>query len=827
MTNPTFQLDVLKNESICVFCLSWGKGERHFATVPYPAVLIQSYTDWQRVYLQFYRSKRGRKETGGVVKTMAQTLDSLLEEKRATLIDQFNTWLRDGALTEIRETIAQAAQPSKQGKRHQTSVDLLLACQPLELARLPWEQWSLVNQSERGANRFRLLRTRLNSDHTRPLISPQKRKKVRILVIIGEDDAGGINFRQDFEVIQKQLSGVADLKPVGWTPGQNVTSLKKQIAAAIADTVGWDVLFFAGHSNETKVTGGELAIAPDASLQLSEIQPELETAISQGLQFAFFNSCSGLNIADALIDLGLNQVAVMREPIANTVAQKLLVKFLEHLAQYQDVQDALQSACEYLKSSAERFDYPSAYLVPSLYCQPQSTLFRIQRKGWRRIWESWQPTLPEAVAVGAITILCLMYPLQDFLVERRMLLQAVYRNLTGQLQANKTPPVLYVAIDQESITEAKLGRKVETIDRTYLAKILTKVSLLKPGVVGVDYFLQTTVEDEDPKLAGAIQNAITQNKTWIIFASIKDPIRGETRTINTVADPSLSMQGYINFTRWHIELLPANADCKKTCPFAYLLSLTHTIQEQPGTNLLLPQLQNKSDLRTQLFTRAKKASTENYNVAYLAALRFSPLTQWSQILNDTYEYLDQRWLEPLIDFSIPPSQVYERIFARDLLAKDFQPSKYSHSQRQIVLIAPSGYGAAGVDHAGADNFDVPMAVAYWRGQPKSTADLVLAGGEAHAYMMHHLLSRRLVVSIPDLWMIGVAILLGKGLLLVLNNQSQSELRRSLLIASISTAGYGLVGLQVYISAAILLPWFFPTVVFWSYLLRPIRRAFYE
>jgi hypothetical protein len=48
---------------------------------------------------------------------------------------------------------------------------------------------------------------------------------------------------------------------VGWQPGVSTTQLRADISQAIADPDGWDILFFAGHSNETKLTGGEFAIA--------------------------------------------------------------------------------------------------------------------------------------------------------------------------------------------------------------------------------------------------------------------------------------------------------------------------------------------------------------------------------------------------------------------------------------------------------------------------------------------------------------------------------------------------------------------------------------
>ncbi|MGH2414357.1 MAG: hypothetical protein ACRDEA_11855, partial [Microcystaceae cyanobacterium] len=125
---------------------------------------------------------------------------------------------------------------------------------------------------------------------------------------------------------------------------------------------------------------------------------------------------------------------------------------------------------------------------------------------------------------------------------------------------------------------------------------------------------------------------------------------------------------------------------------------------------------------------------------------------------------------------------------------------------------------------GADNFPAPLAVAYWRERRGSAANSLdkFAGSEALAYMIHHLLAQRLVVPIPDLWTVGVAVLLGKGATLVLRKQYRGRQWRAIGLAS-ATAVYGLVGLQVYLSAAVLLPWLLPSAAFWIYVLPTLRR----
>lgn len=79
---------------------------------------------------------------------------------------------------------------------------------------------------------------------------------------------------------------------------------------------------------------------------------------SGGLQFALFNSCSGLDIAQGLINLGLSQIAIMREPIHNAVAQFFLEQLLQRLAPGQNMQTALHEVCRSLRVVVARGQAP-------------------------------------------------------------------------------------------------------------------------------------------------------------------------------------------------------------------------------------------------------------------------------------------------------------------------------------------------------------------------------------------------------------------------------------------------------------------------------------
>jgi hypothetical protein len=143
-----------------------------------------------------------------------------------------------------------------------------------------------------------------------------------------------------------------------------------------------------------------------------------------------------------------------------------------------------------------------------------------------------------------------------------------------------------------------------------------------------------------------------------------------------------------------------------------------------------------------------------------------------------------------------------------------------------VIIAPGGYHEAGIVKDGDDTFQdsESPAIKYWRNQQNPiNKSKVFTGGEYHAYIVHHFLKQRLVIPIPDLWMIGIAILLGKTIYL-LRRKKQFSVLQWLILPSIITGLYGLVSLQFYISTtAILLPWFLPSLALWSYVLPTVFK----
>lgn len=814
----SFRLKVQRFEQNCTFELSWGTGQQLSTTLLYPESISGLYQEWQRIYLSFYKSAlRGRVEASGSIAPPPIDWHARLVQAEAKLLSEFHHWLRSAELFDIRAEIANSrlrklresmiVAGDSQPLTHPT-INVFLTCHTAELEHLPWESWELGADFP-TVGEIRIVRTPVNIRHeTEPKNLQKRNKKTRILVILGDET--GLNFQGDRAAL-RPLSRMAEIEFVGWQPGLDSTQLKANICRALADERGWDLLLFAGHSNETAITGGELAIAPNVSMSISEIAPQLIAAKKQGLKFALFNSCSGLSIANSLIDLGLSQVAVMREPIHNQVAHVFLVCFLQRLAEHKDVQESLLSACQYLRLE-KSLTYPSAYLVPSLFCHPGAVFFHIPPYGTKAFLKRLIPTRMEVAAVTALILLSLSLSVQDWLLERRILMQAAYRNLTQQKSPAGPPPVLLVAIDNKSIIEAKINPP-RPMNRNYLASLIDRLSAQGARVVGIDYLLDRPHGKSDQTLAKSLKAAATKqpHPTWFVFASVRDSTEGWLTVLPEIASPNWSLQGHINLMQWYVRLVPSEATPSTKLPLAYLLALAKRIHTESSSipqnlearnvesqDVPLPQLDSQTDFLSEAIRYLNREKKQDYKTIFSSRSQTHPLTLWSY-------HWGQMWLQPIIDFSIPPEQIYEHIPAWQLLKLPANSPQLKRLPQQVVLLAPGGYGEAGVLREGEDNFIVPPAIKYWLEKQGENSRRYFTGGEAHAYMIHHFLHQRLVIPIPDLWLVGLAVLAGK-IIKAISERRRQQLAITLLVV---TGVYGLLSLQLYLSSAILFPWVLP------------------
>jgi CHASE2 domain len=727
-------LEVQQSDRFCLFRLSGPQGLRLSAKLPYPDKAIAAYQQWQGAYMDFYGrlgSLRARVVQSGVVKAV-EDWRSRLVQAQAQLQAEFYDWLNHRDLFELRSAIAKTvASPGAAA-----GVELFITCEPMALDRLPWETWEIAREFA-VVPEIRIARSPMNlpaEDSGRG-----RKGKLRLLAIMGDDT--GLDFKAERAAIAG-LKGSVAVEFCGWN-GEAV-GLLESICERLQDPKGWDIVFFAGHSNETKLTGGELAIAPGYSVLITELLPALQRAKAQGLRFAMFNSCSGLSIANALVNAGLGQVAIFREPIHNQVASEFLIQFVQQLIRGSDVHQSMIAACDFLKRD-RHITYPSAFLVPSLFRHPESQLLKPPSP------IQWQEFLPQTrmdrMVLGAALLLSCLGPVRSTLLDIRIGLQAFYRDSTGQL-AKTSPPIKLVQIDQKSIKNPNGPKPVKPIDRRYMANLIDR--LPQAQTIAIDYFF-----DEQNPQDGVLKQKLgdRSNTTFIL---------GESLTQANHILPSGAATFCVRADRWYMTQLGPQPDCQSKTPFPYALA----------ANLKSPKQH-----------------------------RELPLTQFMEA------WFQQPWLRPIIDFSVPPGEVYEVVPAWQLFER-----KLELSPRQVVLIG-ANYKEAGVDGFVDYETQIPRAIAYWNGNKVQDR---FTGAEALAYRTHHWLNDRFVVPIPDLWLVALVGAIGRGLQL----NAVGIRRRWLLLGNLA---YGGLSFQLYVTVGVLLPWLLPGMLFCYYGLG-VRRS---
>ena len=831
MNQMRFKLQITRVDTAeCIFLLD-GQDSRQTEKLHLTDKICHVYNKWQTAYNRYYSGRlrdgdyqgdsslgvsseedtpdtatepRAKVVSKGPLKPKEGPRDrrSALVKAEAVLLDEFRYWLQDAALSNVSNMLRAALTKSQLPDSPYDRVEVFLSIEEDEdvLARLPWEIWDL-GHGIGYPGVVQIVRTSSQLNKAKP--QGKLRNKIRLLAIMG--NSSGLDLSSDRKVL-KSLEPIVNIEVEGWQGANDtISALTRRICDRIADEEGWDVLFFAGHSGQEELTGGELSIYPGRAIGLSEIESSLAKARDKGLQLAIFNSCKGLNIAEGLARIGFPQVVVMRELIHDEVAPIFLEHFTRALANYQDCLEALCTARTALKPNLE---FPSADLVPSLYAHPGTEWFKLPQRGIGNWVKKRIPTMAETAALGGLLLLGLLPVAQDLLMDVRVGAQALYRQATAQIPTDKQPLTL-VQIDSASLTNAEAQRF--PIDQRYLGEVVDTLADLDVSVIGLDYILDDHSQQENTKIPADIRaeksaelrqaiQKVQERDIALVFGYTphEDPDRGQVS--NALVDPGQAVHGNILLLPWYLELLPAaTTECKPpACPFAYQLALDFA------------RIQSESDAvdeTGEIATGTIPTSREQHWGAiweWLSDLHLFPITQFASSFG-------QVWLHPIIDFSIPPNVAYQRVVAHDLLNPSAQkPLDVDAIQDAVVIVAAGGYQEAGLDEEGQYIFYLPLGISAWSKQISFT------GGEAHAYMLHHLLTRHLVFPVPDVWLILLAAWLGKEVTIRTPKYGPGR-RQNRLKGGGATLGYGLFSLQTYVTFGIVLPWLLPSLMFWIYL----------
>ena len=281
---------------------------------------------------------------------------------------ELNTWLSARGFLKIERHMRSQLHPTEE-------IRIILETDNDLLRHLPWHKWDIF-QDYRKAN-IALSQSEYKShqfQHTQIL-----RNKIRILAILG--DSRNIDVEAEREFLQN-------------LPNAETTFLvnpsRQEFNTELWSPLGWDILFFAGHS-QTEEKTGRLYINENPtnnSITIEKFEEALKASIEQGLMLTIFNSCDGLGLASALEKLYIPAVVVMREPVPNRIAQEFLRYFLEAFAiDKLSFNRAMRRSCRKLQGLEE--DFPGASWLP-ISCQNPT----IEMPKWLELDCLWHQPLP-------------------------------------------------------------------------------------------------------------------------------------------------------------------------------------------------------------------------------------------------------------------------------------------------------------------------------------------------------------------------------------------------------------------------------------------------
>ena len=338
----------------------WTRGrslpEQSVGSLPAAPRLIELYRTWQSIYrcLCNFQSLRSSVlaaeedelleiDEAGITNVSQISLDQVSQQ----LCKDLNAWLSAPGFLKIERHMRSQLHP-------QEDIRMILETDDEWLRRLPWHKWEFFQDYPKADISLSQSEYRYRQLFQRKV----QKNKIRILAILGNSKNIDVQLEQKF----LQSLPNAEIKFLVNPSGQ-------EFNAQLWSPLGWDILFFAGHS-QTEEQTGRLYINENPtnnSITIEKLEEALKASIERGLMLTIFNSCDGLGLALALERLDIPVVIVMREPVPNYVAQEFLRYFLEAFAIEQlSFNQAMRQSCRMLQGLEE--DFPGASWLP-ISCQ--------------------------------------------------------------------------------------------------------------------------------------------------------------------------------------------------------------------------------------------------------------------------------------------------------------------------------------------------------------------------------------------------------------------------------------------------------------------------
>ena len=431
------------------------------------------YRSWQESFYGVTRIYRNREDwdIDESIPTNIANSNLVLEcsEKVRRLEANMQSWLQPLVDNinwhKIRERLAEEL------ARHSSEIGLIIKARKEIIWKLPWHVWDLLSKYPDVGIGYSTV------EYARPLCFKQTtHNKVGILAVFG--DSQNIDLTED----RQALIDLNDTEAVFLDEPNSRELIKK-----LRDDRGWDIFFFAGHS-QSETNTGRIYLNDRESLTSEQFKNSLTEAISKGLKIAIFNSCDGLALAQKLADLHIPVVIVMQEIVPDRIAQSFLTEFLTEYHSGQPLYTAVRRA----QTRLEEFtDFPGATWLPLIFQNPTTV-----PPQWNDLVNDnpeypslcqLLPLLPISLIISAMVLgvrwLGILQPLELYAFDRLMQLQSV--------DEKPEPRILVVTVDEKDIKyqdSQAMVRNGSSLSDLALDRALDKLEILKPTTITLDIY---------------------------------------------------------------------------------------------------------------------------------------------------------------------------------------------------------------------------------------------------------------------------------------------------------------------------------------------------
>ncbi len=594
-------------------------------SLPAAPIILDRYRRWQLLYQLLYQSLS---INTGLRQPQVSDEDITFDEVDVThvsrtdfkqicqqLQNEIDSWLDTENFRHIdRKLRRQLSQDD--------AIRVIIQTEDNNLRKIPWHLWRFFEDYPKAE-------VALSALDVEPVNQAKNSaKQVRVLVILG--DSTGIDIQAD----SRELKNLPDTKleflvePQRWKLDEHLRNEQ-----------GWDILFFAGHGS-TQANGetGYIHINPNEKLTIEQLKYALVNARDSGLQFAIFNSCDGLGLAQQLDDLHIPQIIVMREPVPDRVAQKFLKYFLKEFVKGNPFYLAVREARQCLQGIESEF--PGASWLPMI-CQNPTEV----PPTWKELRDKKKddsqpipipPPLPPQPKPKLKTALVASVVVTSLLMGMRWLgtfepLELPAYDTLMRLRSSIPIDDRVVVVEGDGQDMSMYGHPL--VSDAIVAQIVEKLEQYQPIAIGLDIVRPDPVPPGHDKILASFNKHTNFIASSFVgsptIKSIRPPIEFSKKQLKEQVGFTDGYQDYgDNIIRRQVLWMKSKCDDCSNSPYAFSLLLGNKYFEQKGKKL---NFQNRELLFGTTLLKGLASHTVGYQ--HLTGtnneilLNFRPLSQ--------------------------------------------------------------------------------------------------------------------------------------------------------------------------------------------------------